>query len=104
MGVLGALFGGAYLGVSGGSKAAPATPPINASSSDEADFIKCVNFPWRTIPSARWSPLTIEQEVLGGQLAGPEEGGGEALRHPTRNRQRWRRDESDRSRVVEASV
>lgn len=40
MGVLGALFGGAYMGLSGGSKAAPATPPINASSSDEADFIK----------------------------------------------------------------
>ncbi|KAH7353221.1 hypothetical protein B0T11DRAFT_331176 [Plectosphaerella cucumerina] len=41
LGVLGALFGGAYLGVSGGSsKAAPATPPIVASSSDEADFIK----------------------------------------------------------------
>ncbi|KAL2121262.1 hypothetical protein VTJ04DRAFT_5289 [Mycothermus thermophilus] len=42
MGVLGALFGGAYLGL-GGSKAKPtpgATPPINASSPDEADFIK----------------------------------------------------------------
>lgn len=44
MGVLGALFGGAYLGL-GGSKAKPtpgATPPINASSPDEADFIKSV--------------------------------------------------------------
>ncbi|KAL2267278.1 hypothetical protein VTJ83DRAFT_4555 [Remersonia thermophila] len=41
MGVLGTIFGGAYLGLSGGSsKAKPATPPINASSPDEADFIK----------------------------------------------------------------
>ncbi|KAH7630897.1 hypothetical protein B0T09DRAFT_382806 [Sordaria sp. MPI-SDFR-AT-0083] len=39
MGVLGSLFGGVYL-ASGGSKSTPATPPINASSSDEADFIK----------------------------------------------------------------
>lgn len=41
MGVLGALFGGTYLSLSGGSKKVAATPPINASSSDEADFIKC---------------------------------------------------------------
>jgi len=40
MGVLGSLFGGVYL-ATGGSKAKPAAPPINASSSDEADFIKC---------------------------------------------------------------
>ncbi|EGO58934.1 hypothetical protein NEUTE1DRAFT_99125 [Neurospora tetrasperma FGSC 2508] len=39
MGVLGSLFGGVYL-ASGGSSKTPATPPINASSSDEADFIK----------------------------------------------------------------
>ncbi|KAK4126446.1 hypothetical protein N657DRAFT_569045 [Parathielavia appendiculata] len=39
MGVLGGLFGGVYAMV-GGSKAKPATPPINASSPDEADFIK----------------------------------------------------------------
>ncbi|KAK0636671.1 hypothetical protein B0T17DRAFT_483725 [Bombardia bombarda] len=36
---LSTLFGGAYLST-GGSKATPAAPPINASSSDEADFIK----------------------------------------------------------------
>jgi len=41
MGILGTLFGTAYA-FSGGSKKTPATPPINASSSDEADFIKCV--------------------------------------------------------------
>ncbi|KAK3898965.1 hypothetical protein C8A05DRAFT_37436 [Staphylotrichum tortipilum] len=40
MGVLGTLFGGAYVGMSGGSSKAPATPPINASTPDEADFIK----------------------------------------------------------------
>ncbi|KAL2258938.1 hypothetical protein VTK26DRAFT_7559 [Humicola hyalothermophila] len=40
MGVLGTLFGTAYA-FTGGSKKAPATsPPINAGSSDEADFIK----------------------------------------------------------------
>ncbi|KAI8632477.1 hypothetical protein F5Y19DRAFT_472509 [Xylariaceae sp. FL1651] len=40
MGVLGALFGGTYLALSGGSKKATQTPPINASSPDEADFIQ----------------------------------------------------------------
>ncbi|KAL2132446.1 hypothetical protein VTI74DRAFT_3783 [Chaetomium olivicolor] len=39
MGVLGTLFGGVYA-MTGGSKKTPATPPINASSPDEADFIK----------------------------------------------------------------
>ncbi|KAM0324932.1 hypothetical protein ACHAQA_007898 [Verticillium albo-atrum] len=40
IGVLSALFGGSYAALSGGSKAPAATPPINAASSDEADFIK----------------------------------------------------------------
>ncbi|KAI6785336.1 F-type H+-transporting ATPase subunit k [Emericellopsis cladophorae] len=42
MGVLGSLFGGIYYAASGPSKpvAAANTPPLNASSSDEADFIK----------------------------------------------------------------
>lgn len=40
MGVLGALFGGSKLALGGGSKAATQTPPINASSNEEADFIK----------------------------------------------------------------
>ncbi|KAK4248297.1 hypothetical protein C7999DRAFT_31203 [Corynascus novoguineensis] len=40
MGVLGTLFVGSYAALGGGSKAQPATPPINASSPDEADFIK----------------------------------------------------------------
>ncbi|KAL6862875.1 hypothetical protein ACO1O0_003114 [Amphichorda felina] len=42
MGILGGLFGGIYAATSGPKKAATAnnTPPINASSSDEADFIK----------------------------------------------------------------
>ncbi|EMR61621.1 hypothetical protein MGN70_005785 [Eutypa lata] len=41
MGVLGALFGGSYMALGGSSKkTATQTPPINASSSDEADFIQ----------------------------------------------------------------
>ncbi|RYP43548.1 hypothetical protein DL768_009867 [Monosporascus sp. mg162] len=41
IGVLSTLFTGSYLALSGGRKN-PATqaPPINASSSDEADFIQ----------------------------------------------------------------
>lgn len=43
MGVLATMFGGTYLAMSGPSKKnQPASPPINASSSDEEDFIKCV--------------------------------------------------------------
>jgi hypothetical protein len=49
MGILGSLFGTAYA-FTGGSKKMPATPPINASSSDEADFIKYApnqpSLPW----------------------------------------------------------
>ncbi|KAJ3566377.1 hypothetical protein NPX13_g7151 [Xylaria arbuscula] len=40
MGVLGALFSGTYLALSGPSKKTIQTPPINASSPDEADFIQ----------------------------------------------------------------
>ncbi|KAI1176813.1 hypothetical protein F4777DRAFT_577719 [Nemania sp. FL0916] len=40
MGVLGALFGGSYLAMSGGSKKPASAPPINASSPDEEDFIQ----------------------------------------------------------------
>ncbi|KAJ1331789.1 ATP synthase subunit K family protein [Microdochium nivale] len=42
MGVLGSLFGGVTLALSGPSKKplAQQTPPINASSSDETDFIQ----------------------------------------------------------------
>ncbi|KAI1804959.1 hypothetical protein F4811DRAFT_250602 [Daldinia bambusicola] len=40
MGVLATLFTGGYLGLGGGSKKVPQTPPINASSPDEADFIQ----------------------------------------------------------------
>ncbi|RAL13688.1 ATP19 family protein [Aspergillus homomorphus CBS 101889] len=39
MGVLGALFGGVKLATSGGSQPKPATPPIQASSKDEEEFI-----------------------------------------------------------------
>ncbi|KAB5576406.1 hypothetical protein GE09DRAFT_1216106 [Coniochaeta sp. 2T2.1] len=40
MAVLATMFGGTYAAFSGPSKAPAASPPINASSSDEADFIK----------------------------------------------------------------
>ncbi|KAJ4425125.1 hypothetical protein N0V82_000180 [Gnomoniopsis sp. IMI 355080] len=40
MGVLGALFGGSALALRGGGNKPAQAPPINASSSDEADFIK----------------------------------------------------------------
>lgn len=45
MGVLGAIFGGTMFATSGPKKSAAAAtqPPINAGSSDEADFIKCAN-------------------------------------------------------------
>ncbi|OJJ95892.1 hypothetical protein ASPACDRAFT_81648 [Aspergillus aculeatus ATCC 16872] len=39
MGVLGALFGGVKLAMGGGSQPKPATPPIQASSKDEEEFI-----------------------------------------------------------------
>lgn len=44
---MGTLVVGTKLALSGGSSkpTATATPPINASSSDEADFIKCANSP-----------------------------------------------------------
>lgn len=47
MGVLGSLFGGIYFAASGPKKAPVInnTPPINASSPDEADFIKCAKLP-----------------------------------------------------------
>lgn len=43
MGILASLFGGSYYATTGPKKTAAAnTPPLNASSSDEADFIKYV--------------------------------------------------------------
>ncbi|KAI1757333.1 hypothetical protein F4782DRAFT_526091 [Xylaria castorea] len=40
MGVLGVMFGSTYLAFGGSSKKPTQTPPINASSPDEADFIQ----------------------------------------------------------------
>lgn len=40
MGVLAALFGGSAFALRGGNKAATKAPPLNAATSDEADFIK----------------------------------------------------------------
>lgn len=59
MGVLGSLFGGVYL-ASGGSSKTPAAPPINASSSDEADFIKYEAFgsPSFFVPPAASAPTS----------------------------------------------
>lgn len=42
MGVLAAMFGGVSVATSGPSKKATQTPPLNAASSDEADFIKYI--------------------------------------------------------------
>lgn len=51
MAVLGSLFGGTYLAMSGGSKKENG-PPINASSKDEEKFIQCV-LPLNTKPMRR---------------------------------------------------
>ncbi|TGJ86210.1 hypothetical protein E0Z10_g2531 [Xylaria hypoxylon] len=40
MGVLGALFSGTYLALSGSSKKGTQIPPINASTPEEGDFIQ----------------------------------------------------------------
>lgn len=40
MGVLSLIFAVPTVAMRGGSKATAQTPPINAASSDEADFIK----------------------------------------------------------------
>lgn len=54
MGVLATIFGGAFYGTSSSKpKTATATPPINASSGDEADFIKCVILPGQNGGSPR---------------------------------------------------
>ncbi|ELQ40461.1 hypothetical protein OOU_Y34scaffold00433g5 [Pyricularia oryzae Y34] len=55
MGVLTAMFGGVYASLSGPSKVPKAgtTPPINAASSDEADFIK-------SVPSSKHSELPVD--------------------------------------------
>ena len=52
MGTLGALFGGVYLAMPSGKKPATQAPPINASSSDEADCIQ-----WATPPSFTRLPI-----------------------------------------------
>jgi F-type H+-transporting ATPase subunit k len=77
MGVLGGLFGGVYGMVGGGSKSKPATPPINASSPDEADFIKCAHTQNST--RTRLVFLTCAQELHGAGRGGREEGEPEAL-------------------------
>lgn len=66
MATLSALFGGAYYGTRGGSKKTTTTPPINASSPEEADFIKYEHHP-RPRPLDFW-PLDANvmlQEIPG---------------------------------------
>jgi len=62
MATLGVTFTGAALSMSGGKKTDdPTTPPINAKSSDEENFVKCVFFPFYILaPSARsyWLALS----------------------------------------------
>ncbi|ROW05843.1 hypothetical protein VMCG_05310 [Cytospora schulzeri] len=57
MGVLATLFGGTKLALGGGSKAATQTPPLNAASPDEADFIKYIQP--RTHPSFEFSSIWV---------------------------------------------
>lgn len=53
MATLGVTFTGAALSMSGGKKTDdPTTPPINAKSSDEENFVKCVLYP--PIPRTSW--------------------------------------------------
>ncbi|KAI1079126.1 hypothetical protein F5B20DRAFT_545018 [Whalleya microplaca] len=59
MGVLTALFGGGYYGLSGGSKKPTQTPPINAASPDEADFIQYAARISRNGPDANRSTIGI---------------------------------------------
>lgn len=40
MGILGGLFGGIYLSTRGGGKKITSTPPIQAASKDEENFIQ----------------------------------------------------------------
>lgn len=74
MGWLATLFGGIYYATSGPKKpVAAATPPINASSSDEADFIKCAN----SAVNRERTLTDQKQEVYG--RAGQEAVNGEAV-------------------------
>jgi F-type H+-transporting ATPase subunit k len=53
MAVLGSIFAGSYLAMSGGSKPKTAAgPPINASSKEEGDFIQYVPQSW-----TNWSTI-----------------------------------------------
>lgn len=57
MATLGVTFTGAALSMSGGKKTDdPTTPPINAKSSDEENFVKCVYIPlgFPPIPRTGW--------------------------------------------------
>jgi hypothetical protein len=63
MTVLATMFGGTYAALSGPSKAPAAAPPINASSSDEADFIKYEDIPNPGVMLRHI--LTLPQEILG---------------------------------------
>ncbi len=62
---LGTVFGGVYLSLSGGSKKAQA-PPINASTPDEADFIKCAVLPcpesWQTAKLTRFLESSLRTQ------------------------------------------
>lgn len=79
IGWLSTFFGGIYYVSSGPKKPAASTiaPPINAASSDEADFIKC-DISSTTNPTNDVVALTLLQEVHGG---GREEAVNSALRN-----------------------
>lgn len=68
MGVLATIFGTTYVALSGPSKAPAATPPINASSSDEAEFIKYD--PSRDTLMELGHGANSHQEILGASGSG----------------------------------
>lgn len=80
MATLTAIFSGGYLSLSGGAPKTTAAPPINASSPDEADFIKYTPTPYLPLSSLGGETIAdvVKQEVHGGGR-GRLEGEGETL-------------------------
>lgn len=70
---LGTLFGGSYLATrpSKAQKEAAVTPPINAASSDEFDFIKCETPFSRLQLSSEKQSLTLFSRIPGSSWSRP---------------------------------
>ncbi|KAL1641308.1 hypothetical protein SLS58_006210 [Diplodia intermedia] len=67
MGVLGTLFGGIFAATGGSKKVANATPPINAASKDEENFIQYAS----AVPTVRCLANVLYRSL--GQSSGPTE-------------------------------